>query len=177
MNRKLLLVLILSVLALLVLFPTAGGAASANAPGPGMAQAGTPEPASPADTPSVDPLSAPAPTSPLEEIISTRTPEPTATPDRLERQVEELVETVGLGRTTWLGLSVVNWTNLASFQCESRSSRRGGAWEPSLTRTQATVAFVDDGCYTLDSHGGVTAAPAPDARHNMDARCHRAVGK
>jgi small-conductance mechanosensitive channel len=61
----------------------------------------------------VDPLSAPAPTSPLEEITSTRTPEPTATPDRLERQVEELVETVGLGRTTWLGLSVVNWTNLA----------------------------------------------------------------
>ena len=177
MNRKPLLVLILSVLVLLALFLAVGGRASANAPGLGVTQSGTPEPASPAGASSTDAPSVPTPTSLLEEIISTRTPEPTATPDRLERQVEELVETVGLGRTTWLGLSVVNWTNLASFQCETRSSYRGRAWEPSLARNQATVAFVDDGCYTLDSHGGVTAAPTPDARHNMDARCHRAAGK
>jgi small-conductance mechanosensitive channel len=49
----------------------------------------------------------------LEGVIMTRTPEPTATPGRIERQVEELAETVGLAQTTFLGLSLVNWTNLA----------------------------------------------------------------
>lgn len=98
MKTKLLLVLILSVAALLVLFSTVGCVASANPP----------EPASPTDE-----SSAPAPTGLLEEVIVTRTPEPTATPGRIEQQVEELAETVGLARTTFLGLSVVHWSNLA----------------------------------------------------------------
>ena len=103
MKTKLLLVLILSVAALLVLFSTVGCVASAN-----PTESATPESASPTDE-----SSAPAPTGLLEEVIVTRTPEPTATPGRIEQQVEELAETVGLARTTFLGLSVVHWSNLA----------------------------------------------------------------
>jgi MscS family membrane protein len=113
MEKRLPLVMICSVLALLVLLPAARGVASARALEPGISQSGTPEPAPPTDPSSTDPSSALTPTSPLEEIIMTRTPEPTATPGRIEVQVEELVETVGLARTTVLGLSVVNWVNLA----------------------------------------------------------------
>jgi MscS family membrane protein len=40
-------------------------------------------------------------------------PEPTPTPGRVEEEVEKLVENVGLGRATFLGLSIVNWANLA----------------------------------------------------------------
>ena len=98
MKKRLLLVLILSVLALLVLSPAAGGVASAD----------TPEPPSPTDA-----SSAPTPTDLLEGVIVTRTPEPTATPGMIEQQVEELAETVGLARAAFLGLSVVDWTNLA----------------------------------------------------------------
>jgi hypothetical protein len=97
MKERWLLVLILSVSALLVLTPAGQGVVSAD----------TPEPPSPTDgTP------APAPTDPLEGVIIARTPEPTATPGRIEQQVEELAETVGLARATFLGLSVVNWINL-----------------------------------------------------------------
>jgi len=105
--------MLLGVLALFVSLLAAPGVASAlptasGALEPGSKQAGTPEPAPPADAQAV-----PTPTSLLEELIMTRTPEPTATPDRIERELEELVETVGLARTTFLGLSVVNWINLA----------------------------------------------------------------
>jgi small-conductance mechanosensitive channel len=107
MKRRNLLVLILSVTAWLVLFSTVSGLASANAPEPGITDSATAEPA-PADD-----ASTPAPTDLLEGVIVTRPPEPTATPGRIELQVEELAETVGLAQTSFLGLSVVNWTNLA----------------------------------------------------------------
>ncbi|MGD8903342.1 MAG: hypothetical protein PVH95_12745 [Anaerolineae bacterium] len=55
----------------------------------------------------------PEPTDLLESVVTTRTPEPTATPGRFEQQIEELVETVGLARTTFLGISVANWASLA----------------------------------------------------------------
>ncbi len=118
MNKRLLLVLILSAVALLVLYSTVGGVASAHLTESGTMQSGTPEPGtpeqpSPADGASVDASSTPEPTDLLEGVIMTRTPEPTATPGRIELQVEELVETVGLARATFLGLSVVDWTNLA----------------------------------------------------------------
>jgi MscS family membrane protein len=45
----------------------------------------------------------------LEEIVSTRTPEPTATPGAVQEQVAELVARAGLARTTVLGLKVTDW--------------------------------------------------------------------
>ena len=118
MKRVHFLVMILSAAASILLTFTVAGVACAGQPGPratvpvtagpGSFQAGTPDPAS---LPGEAPVA--TPTALLEEIIMTRTPEPTATPGRLEQQVEELAETVGLARTTFLGLSVANWTNLA----------------------------------------------------------------
>jgi hypothetical protein len=72
-----------------------------------MISAQSPEPPSP-----TDPTPAPTATDLLESVIITRTPEPTATPGILQQQVEEVIETVGLAQTTFLGFSVVNWINL-----------------------------------------------------------------
>jgi small-conductance mechanosensitive channel len=74
----------------------------------GMVSAQTPEPPTPTDA-----TPAPTATDVLEGIISTRTPEPTATPGVIQQQVEEVVEIIGLAQTTLLGLTIVNWTNLA----------------------------------------------------------------
>jgi MscS family membrane protein len=103
MKKRLLLVLMLSVAVLLIPFPA----------GEGIVFADTPEPPSPMDGSPTDESPTPEPTDLLEGVIMTRTPEPTATPGRVEQQVEELAETVGLGRVTFLGLSIVNWANLA----------------------------------------------------------------
>ncbi|MFN2226025.1 MAG: mechanosensitive ion channel domain-containing protein [Anaerolineae bacterium] len=70
----------------------------------------------------------PEPTDVLEGVIVTRTPEPTATPGRVEQQVEELVETAGLGRATFLGLAVVNWINLAISLLYVLVGYLGGTW-------------------------------------------------
>jgi MscS family membrane protein len=48
----------------------------------------------------------------LIEIGPTRTPGPTATPDRISREVTELVESTGLGDFSFLGLTADNWINL-----------------------------------------------------------------
>jgi MscS family membrane protein len=107
MQRKRLMMLC-SVLAPLVLLVVVRGVAPAHALQQGVGQSGTPEPPS-----STGGTPAPTPTDLLEGVIITRTPEPTATPGRIEQQVEELAETVGLAQTTFLGLSVANWANLA----------------------------------------------------------------
>jgi MscS family membrane protein len=117
MIRRLSQVLIVSVLALLVLLAIVRGVAPAHALQQGTGQPGKPEPTPIEDTSgegaSGDESPTPAPTDLLEGVITTRTPEPTATPGRFEQQVEELVETAGLAGTTFLGLSVANWANLA----------------------------------------------------------------
>jgi small-conductance mechanosensitive channel len=85
-------------------------------PGANSAQSTAPSPAgsaTPAPEGSQEPTPEPTPTDLLEGVVMTRTPEPTATPGRVEQQVEDLVETVGLGQTTFLGLSIVHWVNLA----------------------------------------------------------------
>jgi MscS family membrane protein len=103
MEKKRLLVLMLSVVVLLVLFPTVGGIASAN----------TPEPSSPegGEEPTGD-APAPTPTGLLDDVIMTRTPVPTATPGRVQREVAQLVARAGLARTTFLGLAVTDWIAL-----------------------------------------------------------------
>jgi small-conductance mechanosensitive channel len=97
MKKSHMLALIWSILALLVLSPAGNDVVLAQTPEPSSPSAGSPAP-TPADL--------------LEGVIVTRTPEPTATPGRVEQQVEELAETVGLSQATFLGLSLVNWTNL-----------------------------------------------------------------
>ena len=83
----------------------------------GIAHAQTTEPLSaPESTPnSATPTSetpVPIATSVLDEVITTRTPEPTATPGRVEQQVTELTARVGLAYTRFLGLRVTDWINL-----------------------------------------------------------------
>lgn len=115
MKRSFLLILIACAAALLVLrYPTAGAVASAGAPDPGIAGSAGPELGllQGGEQPQDD-GSTPVPPDLLEGVVLTRTPEPTATPGRVERQVEDLVETVGLTETTILGLSLVNWASLA----------------------------------------------------------------
>ncbi|MFN2241817.1 MAG: mechanosensitive ion channel domain-containing protein [Anaerolineae bacterium] len=137
MRRKLALIPILIVVALFVPLSalhvvawqtppesTAGAMASAPPAQAGSAEATTPEPlsspgaqnatgeAADGDSPA-DESPTPEPTDLLEGVILTRTPEPTATPGRVEQQVEDLVEAVGLAETAILGISVVTWINLA----------------------------------------------------------------
>ncbi|HSR33700.1 MAG TPA: hypothetical protein VLY63_24300, partial [Anaerolineae bacterium] len=103
MKKRVFLILIWSVAALLQALPGLEGPVSAQSPEPASPTAASPEDASPT----------PAPTDLLEGVIMTRAPEPTATPGRIEQQVEEVVEIVGLARATFLGISVVDWINLA----------------------------------------------------------------
>jgi small-conductance mechanosensitive channel len=49
----------------------------------------------------------------LEDIIETRAPQPTATPDRIAQEVTELVESTRFSGTTFLGFTAENWINLA----------------------------------------------------------------
>jgi len=114
MKRGLLLILIAGAAALLVMWDAVGGGvASARAPEPGIARSATPKSAVPkGEEEPEDEGATPAPPDVLEGVILTRTPEPTATPGRVERQVEDLVKRVGLARTTFLGVSVVDWANL-----------------------------------------------------------------
>jgi MscS family membrane protein len=55
---------------------------------------------------------APTATSLFEGVITTRTPEPTATPGVLAEQAEQLATAVGLATTTFLGLTAADWINL-----------------------------------------------------------------
>jgi MscS family membrane protein len=93
----------LFLLLLVVVLLSLGGAATALAQTPAPSEGTAP---AAGDTP------APTPTALLDELIMTRTPEPTATPGRIEQQVEELAKKAGLTWTTFLGLSVVDWINL-----------------------------------------------------------------
>jgi MscS family membrane protein len=116
-GKRLFLVLALSLTTLLALasvvgHPSLASQGTSATPEANPAQSTAPSSAGSA-TPAPEEGQEPTPTDILEGVIMTRTPEPTATPGRVEQQVEELVDIVGLGRATFLGLSVVNWINLA----------------------------------------------------------------
>jgi hypothetical protein len=53
-----------------------------------------------------------AQTSVLDEVIVTRAPEPTATPDRIEQAVKTMAVRAGLTWTQFLGISVADWINI-----------------------------------------------------------------
>jgi len=46
------------------------------------------------------------------DVVPTRTPEPTATPGLIEREVTKLAVQAGIATSTFLGLSVVDWVSL-----------------------------------------------------------------
>ena len=102
-----------------------------------------------------DPAAELTPTDILEGVVMTRTPEPTATPGRVEKQVEELVDTVGLGRATFMGISVINWVNLAISLLYTFVGYAIGTWliRRVLTRlVRRTATGFDD--RLLESVGG-----------------------
>lgn len=73
-----------------------------------VAQAQTPEP-----TPPVEPMEdTPEEEGASEGVIPTRTPVPTATPDRLQRAVSEMAGQAGLDEISILGLPPDNWLDL-----------------------------------------------------------------
>lgn len=53
-----------------------------------------------------------SPTDSIVAVVASRTPEPTRTPGPVDEIIEELVVSAGLGRTTFLGLTVDEWLNL-----------------------------------------------------------------
>lgn len=57
---------------------------------------------------------APTATTPLEGLVETRTPEPTATPGQIAREVEKAVARAGLAWTRILGLTIADWANLGT---------------------------------------------------------------
>jgi MscS family membrane protein len=123
-EKRQFLVLIVSLVVLLVLSPAAANNALAF-----QDQPATPEPADPVQpTPEGAQEPTPEPTDLLEGVIVTRTPEPTATPGRVEQQVEELVETVGLGEAAFLGLTVVSWINLTLSLLSVLAGYLMGTW-------------------------------------------------
>jgi MscS family membrane protein len=84
----------------------------------GAASQETPQPApTPTVTPQAEETPGPEATEsevePLAEIVVSRTPEPTATPDRAAQAVSQFTRAIGLARKTYLGLSVADWINLA----------------------------------------------------------------
>ena len=54
----------------------------------------------------------PTATGVLEGIVETRTPEPTATPSRIEQTVEQIAARAGLAGAEFLGVPVTDWINL-----------------------------------------------------------------
>ena len=105
----------LIVFTVLVLLPISGQAVLAETPEPGPGTGDTPSSVATglvetgeamAETP------APAATGVLDEVVMTRTPEPTATPGVIEQRVTELAARAGLATTTFLGLPVSDWINL-----------------------------------------------------------------
>ena len=102
---------LLVMVALALLFAACGNGAPDETPLP------TPTPILPEKTPESEPASAvedeQTGATELDEIVATRAPQPTATPDWIAREVTELVESTRLSGTTFLGLTADNWINLA----------------------------------------------------------------
>lgn len=148
----------LAALASVVGHPSLASQGTPATPKADLAQSTAPSPAGSA-VPTLEedqePAAEPTPTDILEGVVMTRTPEPTATPGRVEQQVEELVDTVGLGRATFLGLSVINWVNLAISLLYVFVGYAIGTWliRRVLTRlVRRTVTEFDD--RLLEAVGG-----------------------
>ena len=112
MIKKDLLRTVLTLFTLLVLIPIFGGAVLAETPEPGSGTNDTPTSVPTGlveDNEALGEPPAPTATGVLDEVVMTRTPEPTATPGVIQEEVEELVARAGLASTTFLGLAVTDW--------------------------------------------------------------------
>jgi hypothetical protein len=110
-KAKLISVFPIVVLILVLPLAACGGETSAETPTP------VPSLSSPVPSPEPDAIDVAEPgaetgATGLEEIIATRAPQPTATPDRISQEVTEFVESTRLEGTTFLGLTADNWINL-----------------------------------------------------------------
>lgn len=102
----------LMLLSLLVLPLSLGQAVLAETPEPGSGTNDTPASVPTGlveDNEALGEPPAPTATGVLDEVVMTRTPEPTATPGVIQEEVEELVARAGLASTTFLGLAVTDW--------------------------------------------------------------------
>ena len=120
MKRTLVLYLVLGTAALLVLLSATGWTVLAQTPPAGLPVTDTPEPgaelmSTPADAPTglvEDEVPAPTATGVLDDLVETRTPEPTATAGLITDQVDSFTQSIGLAQTAFLGLSAADWINL-----------------------------------------------------------------
>ncbi len=92
--------------ALVLILSAQTGVAFAGPPLPVSGTQETPPP--PEEESTVEPTA----TEPLDEIVETRTPAPTATPGILAREIENLAGRVGVDDVTFLGLTGADWLNL-----------------------------------------------------------------
>ncbi len=99
--------LLAAIAILFVLLWTSIGVACAQTPGIELLPEGTAESGTPTEE-------APAPTETglFDEVLTTRTPVPTATPGPLELGISRLAATTGLDETRFLGLTGTDWLNL-----------------------------------------------------------------
>ena len=117
MKRKAYLLIILTALCLLALLSVSVNVALADTPEPPSAAFGTAQVETGTQEPTaVDSTEGETGTSedtgPLDEVVSTRTPMPTATPGVLAEEVSRIARERGLAGETYLGLAVEDWINL-----------------------------------------------------------------
>jgi len=85
----------------------------------------------------------PTATGVLEGVVETRTPEPTATPSRIEQTVEQIAAQAGLAGTEFLGVPATDWINLGISLLYVLAGYLIGTWLirgilPHLVRRTAT---------------------------------------
>lgn len=97
---------------LLILFTTACSVSQADIATTPPAGTGTPERYATSTDPVQQSSDLEATKSPVEEIIRTQTPEPTATPGVLTEIVSEIASQTGLNKSVFLGLTGEDWINL-----------------------------------------------------------------
>jgi small-conductance mechanosensitive channel len=111
-NRKEIFTLILLVAWLLVLLSIFARPAYAQTPtGTVDSEAAEPEPSPPAETAESEPAASEESGIP-DGVLTTRTPEPTATPGVVSEGVSRIVQETGLAEVSLLGLAAENWINL-----------------------------------------------------------------
>ena len=117
MKRKAYLLIILTALCTLALLSAGMKVTLADTPEPPSASVGTAQVETGTQEPTaVDSTEGETGTSedssPLDEVVSTRTPMPTATPGFLAEEVSRIAGEWGLAGETYLGLTVEDWINL-----------------------------------------------------------------
>ena len=117
MKRRVLLISIPVVLGLFALLSAGMNVTLADTPEPGPRAVGTVEVETvtqeeTGEGSTESETEEPEESSPLDEVVSTRTPMPTATPGVLAEEVSRIARDRGLAGETYLGLAIEDWINL-----------------------------------------------------------------